>query len=69
MYVCVCHAVTERDIDNAVAEGCCSYRQLREQLGVGSCCGRCAGCARQVLKNSLQPVTPPNPAELHFALA
>ena len=52
MYVCVCNAVTEQDIFNAVAEGCSSLRQLREQLGVGACCGRCTGCAREVLRNS-----------------
>ena len=59
MYVCVCNAVTERDIFSAVAEGCTSLRQLREQLGVGACCGRCTGCARDVLKNSL-PVCAPH---------
>ena len=53
MYVCICNAVTERDIGSAVADGCCSLRQLREELGVGACCGRCTGCARNVLKNSL----------------
>lgn len=58
MYVCVCHAVTERDIDSAVAEGCCTLRQLREQLGFGSQCGRCTGCARAILQDSLQDRTP-----------
>ena len=58
MYVCVCNAVTERDIFNAVAEGCASLRQLREQLGVGAHCGRCTGCARDMLKNSLHPRAP-----------
>jgi bacterioferritin-associated ferredoxin len=53
MYVCICNAVTERDIGSAVAEGCGSLRELREQLGVGACCGRCTGCARDVLKSSL----------------
>jgi bacterioferritin-associated ferredoxin len=57
MYVCVCHAVTDRDIGTAVAEGCCSLRELREQLGVGTCCGRCKGCARDVLHQSLQAHT------------
>lgn len=60
MYVCVCHAVTERDIEGAVAGGCCSLRQLREQLGVGSTCGRCARCAREAMQDSLQPrISPP----------
>jgi bacterioferritin-associated ferredoxin len=31
---------------------------LREQLGVGACCGRCTGCAREVLKNSLHAHLP-----------
>lgn len=58
MYVCVCNAVTERDIFNAVAEGCASLRQLREQLGVGAYCGRCRGCARDVLQSSLHARAP-----------
>ncbi len=58
MYVCICNAVTERDIGSAVAEGCCSLRELREQLGVGACCGRCTDCARDVLKNSLHARAP-----------
>ena len=61
MYVCICNAVTENDIGSAVAEGCCSLRQLREQLGVGACCGRCIGCARDVLNNSLHALAPHRP--------
>ena len=62
MYVCICNAVTESDIGSAVAEGCCSLRQRPEQLGVGACCGRCTGCARDVLQNSLHAHTPHRPA-------
>ncbi len=58
MYVCVCNAVTERDIGSAVADGCCSLRELREQLGVGNGCGRCNGCARDVLHQSLHARAP-----------
>ncbi len=58
MYVCICHAVTERDIEGAVAGGCCSLRQLREQLGVGSTCGRCARCAREAVRESAPPRVP-----------
>ena len=53
MYVCVCNAVTDRDIGSAVADGCCTLRELRDQLGVANCCGRCTGCARDVLHQSL----------------
>lgn len=52
MYVCVCHAVTDRDITQAVAEGADSLRDLRERTGLGSTCGRCAQCANACLKEA-----------------
>ncbi|MFN8835328.1 MAG: bacterioferritin-associated ferredoxin [Betaproteobacteria bacterium] len=52
MYVCLCNAVTERQIREAVDEGVRSMRALRQQLGVASCCGRCAPYARQVLEET-----------------
>ncbi len=53
MYVCVCNAVTERDIRNAAEQGARTLRSLNLQLGVAADCGRCARCARQVLKDHL----------------
>lgn len=67
MYVCVCNAVTESHIGKAVAEGCRSMRELRERLGVGDCCGRCASCARRVMKDAA--VSVPIAHEVHFATA
>ena len=53
MYVCVCNAVTERDIGEAATRGCAKLSDLRRELGVGECCGRCNSCARKVLRQSL----------------
>ncbi|NLF54417.1 MAG: bacterioferritin [Thauera phenolivorans] len=53
MYVCVCNAITERHIGQAVDEGMCSLRELREQLGVGAECGRCARHARECMHAAL----------------
>ncbi|HEY6896501.1 MAG TPA: (2Fe-2S)-binding protein [Rhodocyclaceae bacterium] len=50
MYVCVCKALTERDVHTAVAQGCNSLKGLRGELGLGSECGRCTGCAKSLLK-------------------
>jgi bacterioferritin-associated ferredoxin len=50
MYVCVCRAVTERQVREAMQNGVTSMRGLREQLGVASECGRCARCAQGILK-------------------
>ena len=67
MYVCVCNAVTDGDINSAVAAGCCTLRHLRERLGVGACCGRCASCARTLLKETLHTHTHHQAATLQYA--
>jgi bacterioferritin-associated ferredoxin len=66
MYVCVCHAVTDRDIDGAVAEGCCSLRQLREQLDVGKTCGRCTRCVRETMQDAMQLHVPQTRMAVHL---
>jgi bacterioferritin-associated ferredoxin len=50
MYVCVCQAVTERQVRDAVSGGIQTMRALREHLGVASECARCARCAHGILK-------------------
>ena len=52
MYVCVCHAVTERQIRQAAANGAKSLRDLRRDLGVTLDCGRCAVCALHCLREA-----------------
>ncbi len=53
MYVCVCNAVTERDIGEAVSCGASTLRHLRQELGVADTCGRCATHARDCLRTAL----------------
>ncbi len=50
MYVCVCQAVTEKQVRDAVEKGAQSLSALREHLGVATECGKCARCARGILK-------------------
>ena len=49
MYVCVCHAVTDREIRIAVDLGARSLYEVQCSLPVASCCGRCEETARQVV--------------------
>ena len=53
MYVCVCNAVTDREIRGAVKLGARSLGDLQDTLGVATCCGRCVDCACAVLHESL----------------
>jgi len=49
MYVCVCNAVREADIKEAVSKGARSLTCLQEQLQVSTCCGSCAPDAQECL--------------------
>ncbi|MFZ6768694.1 (2Fe-2S)-binding protein [Undibacterium sp. Di26W] len=53
MIVCVCNNVSEKKIHQAVAMGVTTMSELREQLDVGTCCGKCAGCARKVMRDCM----------------
>lgn len=55
MYVCICSAVTEKDIHRAVAEGCRSADDLRHHLGVAAGCGRCLDSAMETLQQAMLP--------------
>jgi bacterioferritin-associated ferredoxin len=43
--VCVCHRVSDRDIERAVRHGCASFDELQDELRVGTACGSCLECA------------------------
>ena len=49
MYICICNAITERDVRECARRGCCSLDQLSEELGVGTGCGRCRPVAKEIL--------------------
>ena len=46
MIVCVCHRVSDRDIEREVRHGCASFDELQDELRVGTACGTCTDCAR-----------------------
>ena len=52
MYVCVCMAVTDRQIREAAESGARTLSDLRRELGVSSECGQCAAYARQCLEEA-----------------
>jgi bacterioferritin-associated ferredoxin len=48
MIVCLCHRVSDRDIASEAAAGCASFDELQDSLRVGTACGACLSCAREV---------------------
>ncbi len=62
MYVCICQAITDRQIERAVDAGLDTVDALRDNLGVASCCGSCETTAeaivaeRRAAASAAQPV-------------
>lgn len=49
MFICICNAITERQVKAAVADGASTLADLQGQLGVAACCGCCAETASDYL--------------------
>jgi len=56
MYICVCKAVTDKQIKQAINNGACSRREIYHCTGAGDVCGKCTRHIRQILEeNPMQP--------------
>lgn len=56
MYVCICNAVSDKQIRAKAREGCCSLRQLSRETGCATSCGKCARLAREILDRELERI-------------
>lgn len=54
MIICVCHNVSDKAIRRAVDEGATSMRDIRAQLNVGACCGKCTSFAKTLVRAHLE---------------
>ena len=52
MYVCVCNAITDRQIRKAAKAGARTVWDLQSELGVASGCGSCTEAASEILSES-----------------
>ena len=53
MYVCVCNAITDKQIRRAARNGANSLYELRGTLGVAAGCGSCARTAQEILDEEI----------------
>lgn len=50
MIICVCHNISESELKAAIKNGSDDMHLLRENLGIGTCCGKCKSCAKKILR-------------------
>lgn len=56
MYVCLCRGITDQDIKQAMADGAESFRDIRDSLDLGTCCGRCVPEAKSIINAELAEI-------------
>jgi bacterioferritin-associated ferredoxin len=54
MYICLCKAITDNQIREAVEKGATRFGQVRQELGLASQCGKCGILAREVFDQSME---------------
>ena len=54
MYVCLCKAVTDRQIRDMINGGACSYAEVRKTLGVATQCGKCGQQAKSIVQTAVK---------------
>lgn len=60
MYVCVCQGITDRQVREAIDRGARKLRDLREELGLCTDCGKCGPFARDLLQEAGEATDAPN---------
>ena len=53
MYVCLCNAITEKQIIKAQSQGYLTMSQITQHLGVGDNCGSCIPAAKAILNDNI----------------
>ena len=59
MYVCICNAITDKQIRKAAEAGVRDLWELQRELGVASNCGACKEMAVQILRESAETTAQP----------
>ena len=61
MYVCICNAITDKQIRAAAEEGATDLWGLQAALGVATGCGSCKEAASEILAEYRRRPAPPQP--------
>ena len=53
MYVCLCKAVTDRQIRETISEGATTFAEIGRPLGVATQCGKCCQQAKSIVETAV----------------
>ena len=54
MYICLCNALTDRDVRGQCGDGSCSVAMVYRALGAKPQCGKCVPYVREMLRGPVE---------------
>ena len=69
MYVCICNAITDKQIRQAAESGVQDLWGLQRELGVAVGCGSCKEMASEILRENREASAPREPVTYQPAVA
>ncbi len=52
MYVCICQAITDKDIRAAAENGVASFAELKRHMEIANVCGKCRMQVKQIFTDA-----------------
>lgn len=62
MYICICNAINDRMVDEALTAGARSVARVYKHHECAPRCGKCIPLMREMVQESASPVSPETPA-------
>lgn len=56
MLVCVCKGISDKSISSSLASGAASFREIKTELGIGTCCGQCIPFAKEMVADKIAEI-------------
>lgn len=61
MFVCICNAIKDSEIQQAIVSGCNTIKSLQESLDVATCCGGCQSVIEKMIEDYSSKLVHINP--------
>ena len=68
MYVCLCKGVSDRKIRETVADGARSWREVQQETGCGTQCGKCTSVGKAITRDAVTAEVMASANDLAYAV-
>ncbi|NIC05815.1 (2Fe-2S)-binding protein [Billgrantia bachuensis] len=68
MYVCLCKGVSDRKIRESVEGGARSWREVQQETGCGTQCGKCACVGKTITREAVKTELMASASDLAYAV-